>query len=100
MFPAMCGSDTFTTVVSSTSMNVAAITASAINHGLAAARQITGAAKGAEVVEALDMLYSITPKIPISRVKNKAPTVLSAATRMLHAFLKLVPDKNPIPHQK
>src|SRR4051812_7056566 len=32
--PAMCGSDTFTTVVSSTSMNVANITEVAISHGL------------------------------------------------------------------
>src|SRR2546422_9436470 len=32
--PAMCGSDTFTTVVSSTSMKVANITETAINHGL------------------------------------------------------------------
>src|SRR5581483_8148527 len=31
----MCGRATFTTVVSSTSMNVAAITAAAISHGLA-----------------------------------------------------------------
>jgi hypothetical protein len=29
----MCGSDTFTTVVSSTSMNVANITETAISHG-------------------------------------------------------------------
>src|SRR5438093_13227515 len=32
--PAICGSDTFTTVVSSTSMKVANITETAINHGL------------------------------------------------------------------
>src|SRR4051795_7518604 len=32
--PAMCGSDTFTTVVSSTSMNVANITETAISQGL------------------------------------------------------------------
>ncbi len=32
--PAMCGSDTFTTVVSSTSMNVANITEIAMIHGL------------------------------------------------------------------
>src|SRR3954468_19738154 len=32
--PAMCGSDTFTTVVSSTSMNVANITETAMSHGL------------------------------------------------------------------
>src|SRR5713101_5397345 len=32
--PAMCGSDTFTTVVSSTSMKVANITETAISHGL------------------------------------------------------------------
>src|SRR5206468_11465349 len=32
--PAMCGSDTFTTVVSSTSMNVANITDTAMSHGL------------------------------------------------------------------
>src|SRR5204862_1193278 len=32
--PAMCGSDTFTTVVSSTSMNVANMTAIATIHGL------------------------------------------------------------------
>ena len=32
--PAMCGSETFTTVVSSTSMNVANITATATSHGL------------------------------------------------------------------
>jgi hypothetical protein len=34
--PAMCGSDTFTTVVSSTSMNVANITATATIHGFTA----------------------------------------------------------------
>ena len=32
--PAMCGSDTFTTVVSSTSMNVPNITATAMIQGL------------------------------------------------------------------
>jgi hypothetical protein len=32
--PAMCGSDTFTTVVSSTSMNVANITETAMSEGL------------------------------------------------------------------
>src|SRR5436190_2776947 len=32
-FPAMCGSDTFTTVVSSTSMKVANITETAISQG-------------------------------------------------------------------
>jgi hypothetical protein len=32
--PAMCGSETLTTVVSSTSMNVLDMTAIAINHGL------------------------------------------------------------------
>ena len=32
--PAMCGSDTLTTVVSSTSMNVANMTATATSHGL------------------------------------------------------------------
>src|SRR4051812_39189091 len=32
--PAMCGSDTLTTVVSSTSMNVANITETAMSHGL------------------------------------------------------------------
>src|SRR5260370_27156895 len=32
--PAMCGRDTFTTVVSSTSMNVANITDTAMSHGL------------------------------------------------------------------
>ena len=33
-FPAICGSETFTTVVSSTSMNVANITDSAMSQGL------------------------------------------------------------------
>jgi len=32
--PAICGSETFTTVVSSTSMNVANITETAMSHGL------------------------------------------------------------------
>ena len=36
MLPAMCGSDTFTTVVSSTSMKVAHITATAISQGFTA----------------------------------------------------------------
>ena len=35
--PAMCGSDTLTTVVSSTSMKVANITATAMIHGLTCA---------------------------------------------------------------
>src|SRR6266568_6415517 len=39
--PAMCGSDTFTTVVSSTSMKVLSITATAMIHGLT-----TGVASG------------------------------------------------------
>src|SRR5271170_4638890 len=33
-FPAMCGRDTFAMLVSSTSMNVAIVTTSAIAHGL------------------------------------------------------------------
>src|SRR5436853_616583 len=33
-FPAICGSETFTTVVSSTSMKVLDMTATAISHGL------------------------------------------------------------------
>jgi hypothetical protein len=33
----MCGSDTFATLVSSTSMNVASITVNAISHGLVSA---------------------------------------------------------------
>jgi hypothetical protein len=36
--PAICGSDTFTTVVSSTSMNVLDMTATAINQGLMSGR--------------------------------------------------------------
>src|ERR1700686_3997116 len=36
--PAMCGNDTFTTVVSSTSMKVLDMTATAINHGLISGR--------------------------------------------------------------
>src|ERR1041385_930753 len=37
-FPAMCGKDTFTTVVSKTSMNVATITAMTMIHGLISRR--------------------------------------------------------------
>src|SRR5436190_20815290 len=33
-FPAMCGSETFATLVSNTSMNVASITVAAMTHGL------------------------------------------------------------------
>ena len=35
--PAMCGSETLTTVVSSTSIKVLSITATAIHHGIYAA---------------------------------------------------------------
>ncbi len=43
--PAMCGSETFTTVVSSTSMKVLDITAMAMSQGL-----ICGCACGAELI--------------------------------------------------
>jgi hypothetical protein len=39
MVPAMCGNATLTMVVSSTSMNAASVTATAINQGLPAGRQ-------------------------------------------------------------
>jgi hypothetical protein len=41
-FPAMCGSETLTTVVSSTSMKVLDITAIAISHGLMSGRACGG----------------------------------------------------------
>src|SRR3954453_18483994 len=41
-FPAMCGSDTFTTVVSSTSIKVLDMTATAISHGLMSGRSCEG----------------------------------------------------------
>jgi hypothetical protein len=44
--PAMCGSETYTMVVSSTSMNVASITAQAISHGFAEGRHCAAEASG------------------------------------------------------
>src|SRR5436305_5361319 len=41
-FPAICGSETFTTVVSSTSMKVLDMTATAISHGLMSGRACEG----------------------------------------------------------
>jgi hypothetical protein len=40
--PAMCGSETFATAVSSTSMNVASITEIAMSHGLKRGTHSTG----------------------------------------------------------
>src|ERR1700728_2551278 len=51
-FPAMCGRDTFATLVSSTSMNVAAITVMAINQGFTCATETGRAAYSA--VAAMD----------------------------------------------
>src|SRR4051812_33352918 len=49
MLPAMCGRETFTTVVSSTSMKVADITAMAISHGFTFAIAPAGCASASEV---------------------------------------------------
>src|SRR5580700_11236209 len=61
--PAICGSATLAMLVSSTSMNVAMVTTSAIAHGLCFARQISGGAGGAVNTEEFE-LFVVGPTAP------------------------------------
>jgi hypothetical protein len=55
-FPAICGSDTFATLVSSTSMNVAAITVMAINHGFTCGTAMERGANSAVAISSAAIL--------------------------------------------
>ena len=65
--PAMCGSETLAMLVSSTSMNVAIATTTAISHGLNAGRQVSAVGTAPAAACTGPVEFSVGPgTVPIS----------------------------------
>src|ERR1035441_6674619 len=96
--PAMCGSATLATLVSSTSMKVASITVMAMIHGLMSGRNGTAGLSGVERLHLADAARQVGPRLVIA-VQSRDLVVAGARQSVLrlnhfhvvgHARLKAV----------
>ena len=73
MLPAMCGSDTLTTVVSKTSMNVLSITAMAMIHGLMCSPLgfVGASIVGTTTAQGITRILPKEPQKPYFALENK-----------------------------